>query len=230
MRASERYPSIDGLPAKLPVFPLGGAILLPRVNLPLNIFEPRYLQMFDEALSGSRLVGIIQPAREASERESPIGKTIPLRTIGCAGRITAYQELDDGRLIVALSGILRFAVTDERPSERLYRICSVDFTAYKNDLVSGSGADDVDRDKLLETLKRFLEFRNLKADWNAIGRSPSEQLVNSLSIMSPYGPEEKQALLEASDLKTRSELLIALAEMEIAAAGSGGGGSGSTLQ
>ena len=228
MRSSERYPSIEGLPRELPMFPLGGAILLPRVNLPLNIFEPRYLQMFDDALSGPRLVGIIQPAREASERESPLGRNVPLRTVGCAGRISAYQELDDGRLIVALSGVIRFSVTAERALERLYRVCDVNFAPFKDDLVLGTGADDVDRDTLLKTLKRFLEFRNLKADWAAIGRSPSEQLVNSLSIMSPYGAEEKQALLEAADLKTRSELLIALAEMEIAAGNSGS--SGSTLQ
>ncbi len=229
MRASDRYTSTSSLPRVIPVFPLGGAILLPRATLPLNIFEPRYLQMFDEAMSGPRIVGIVQPAREAESSESPQGRVVPLRHVGCAGRVTAFQELDDGRLIVGLSGLIRFAITSELPSEKPYRACTVDYAAYAGDLTSGQGADDVDREKLLSTLKKFLDARSLKADWASIGRAANEQLVNSLSIMSPYGPEEKQALLEAADLKARSELLIALAEMEIAAAGRSGG-SGSTLQ
>jgi uncharacterized protein len=229
MRTSERYTSVSQLPGEIPVFPLGGAILLPRATLPLNIFEPRYLQMFDEAMSAARIIGIIQPARDAGEQESPDGRVVPLRQIGCAGRVTAYQELDDGRLIVGLLGIIRFSVTTERSTAKPYRICAVDYAPYEGDLSAGQGADEVDRDKLLATLKKFLEARSLKADWPSIGRAANEQLVNSLSIMSPYGPEEKQALLEAADLKTRSELLVALAEMEIASAGRSGG-SGSTLQ
>jgi uncharacterized protein len=229
MRASDRYTSTSALPRVIPVFPLGGAILLPRATLPLNIFEPRYLQMFDEAMTGPRIVGIIQPAREAGEGESPEGRVVPLRQVGCAGRVTAFQELDDGRLIVGLSGVVRFAVTSEATSSKPYRTCAVNYTAYGADLTPGQGADDVDRDKLLSTLKKFLEARSLKADWQSIGRAANEQLVNSLSIMSPYGPEEKQALLEAADLKARSELLVALAEMEIASAGRSGG-SGTTLQ
>lgn len=229
MRASDRYTSTAALPRVIPVFPLGGAILLPRATLPLNIFEPRYLQLFDEAMSGPRMVGIIQPAREAADREGTQGGVVPLRHVGCAGRVTAYQELDDGRMIVGLTGIVRFAIEGETASDRQYRTCSVAYEAYAGDLKAGHGSDDVDRDKLLATLKRFLEARSLKADWSSIGKAPNEQLVNSLSIMSPYGPEEKQALLEAADLKTRSELLIALAEMEIASAGRSGG-NGSTLQ
>jgi uncharacterized protein len=229
MRASDRYTSTGLLPRVIPVFPLGGAILLPRATLPLNIFEPRYLEMFDEAMSGSRIVGIIQPAREAGEAETSKGRTVPLRQVGCAGRVSAYQELDDGRLIVGLSGVVRFAIESEAPSGKQYRTCAVTYDTYAGDLKPGEGADDVDRDKLLSTLKRFLEARSLKADWTSIGRAANEQLVNSLSIMSPYGAEEKQALLEAVDLKARSELLVALAEMEIASAGRSGG-SGSTLQ
>ena len=229
MRASDRYTTTAALPRVIPVFPLGGAILLPRATLPLNIFEPRYLELFDEAMSGPRIVGIIQPAREAGDSESPQGSNVPLRHVGCAGRVTAYQELDDGRMIVGLTGIVRFGVESEPPSGRQYRTCAVSYETYAGDLTAGNGADAVDRDKLLATLKRFLEARSLKADWSSIGKAPNEQLVNSLSIMSPYGPEEKQALLEAVDLKMRSELLVALAEMEIAAAGRSGG-SGSTLQ
>jgi uncharacterized protein len=229
MRASDRYSSTSLLPRVIPVFPLGGAILLPRATLPLNIFEPRYLQMFDEAMAGARIVGIIQPARDAHEGESMQGRVVPLRQVGCAGRVTAFQELDDGRLIVGLSGVVRFSVTSEVSTEKPYRTCAVDYGLYAADLTAGQGADDVDRDKLLSTLKTFLEARSLKADWSSIGKAANEQLVNSLSIMSPYGPEEKQALLEAVDLRTRSELLVALAEMEIAST-SRSGNSGSTLQ
>jgi uncharacterized protein len=228
MRNAERFQQLSDLPATIPVFPLGGVILLPRANLPLNIFEPRYLQMFDDALSGSRLVGVIQPSRDAVQTESPAGDP-PLRTTGCAGRITAFQELDDGRLIVSLAGLARFSVISEPPSDKPYRTCAVDYRRFSRDLVAESGADEVDRDALLVALKRFLEARSLKADWAAISKSGNETLVNALSIMSPFGPAEKQALLEAETLKTRAELLVALAEMEVAAAGRGGG-SGSTLQ
>ncbi len=229
MRSSDRYTATGMLPRVIPVFPLGGAILLPRATLPLNIFEPRYLEMFDEAMSGTRIVGIVQPAREANESEPTEGRSVPLRQVGCAGRVSAFQELDDGRLIVGLAGVIRFSIDAEVESGKQYRTSTVSYETYAADLRPGEGADDVDRDKLLSTLKRFLEARSLKADWSSIGRAANEQLVNSLAIMSPYGPEEKQALLEAVDLKTRSELLIALAEMEIASAGRSGG-SGSTLQ
>jgi uncharacterized protein len=229
MKLAERYPTIEALPRTLPVFPLMGCLLLPRATLPLNIFEPRYLQLFDDALSGPRLVGIIQPARAVSEdEESPQGKAIALRSVGCVGRISAYQELDDGRLVVQLTGVARFTAKAELDTPRLYRTLTVDYTRFAEDTVVGQGAEEVDRDGLLSGLKRFLEARDMKADWDSIRRAPSEQLVNALSIMSPYGPEEKQALLEAGDLKTRASLLVALAEMELAAGP--GGGPGTLLQ
>jgi Lon protease-like protein len=227
MKLAERYPSIDVLPPEVPVFPLRGAILLPRANLPLNIFEPRYLQMFEDAISGPRLVGIIQPAREAGGEESPEGRGVPLRSVGCAGRITAFQEVDDGRLLVSLTGVCRFTATHEIASHRKYRICAANYQKFKVDLVPGAGEELVDRESLVTALKAYLEIRNLKADWATVSRATNEQLVNSLSIMSPYGAEEKQALLEATDLKTRADVLVALAEMEIAA---GGSGPGTTLQ
>jgi uncharacterized protein len=218
MKLADRYPNVEVLPRTLPVFPLAGVLLLPRATLPLNIFEPRYLQLFDDALSGARLVGIIQPARQVVEGdESPQGKAVALRTVGCVGRMSAYQELDDGRLVVQLTGVARFTVTSENDTPRLYRSLTVDYTRFAEDTVVGHGADEVDRDGLLAGFKRFLEARDMKADWDSIRRAPNEQLVNALSIMSPYGPEEKQALLEAGDLKTRASLLVALAEMELAA-------------
>lgn len=225
----ERFQSVADLPRVIPVFPLGGAILLPRANLPLNIFEPRYLQMFDDALAGPRLIGIVQPARTHGDDESPNGKEVSLRKVGCVGRITAFQEQDDGRMIVSLHGLARFAPIEERPSDRLYRTFAVDYGAFARDFDAGRGMDAVDRTALLAALKKFLEARDLKADWGAIGKSNTETLVNALSLMSPFGAEEKQALLEAADLKSRADILVALAEME-AAQSSRGGGSGSTLQ
>ena len=238
MKITERYKKPTDVPSVLPVFPLRGCILLPRAGLPLNIFEPRYLEMFDDAISTSRLVAIVQPRRVAlaanddgdddgEERESPLGSDVALRATGCVGRITAYQELDDGRLIVSLTGVSRCAMLDEVPSTKPYRSFNISLQNFAADLVAGVGEQQIPREQLLATLKRFLEARNLKADWNSIGRSGSEALVNSLSVMSPYGPEEKQALLEAASLKARADMLIALAEMELAA---GGGTPGSTLQ
>ena len=202
-----------------------GAILLPRATLPLSIFEPRYLQMVEDVMSTSRVLGMVQP--DGGEEESPAGRTVPLRRIGCAGRITGYQELDDGRLMITLTGIARFALVDEVPLDKPYRICTVNYDKFLGDFSEGAGEDDVDRQGLLKALKTYLEARNLKADWSAVSKSSNEMLVNALAIASPFGPEEKQALLEADDLKTRAEILVALAEMELAASA---GGSGSTLQ
>jgi len=225
----EQYQRPQDLPPRLPVFPLRGAILLPRATLPLNIFEPRYLAMLNDALAGSRLIGIIQPARAGSsgiESESPQGKSAPLRSVGCAGRISSYQELDDGRLAITLTGVMRFEVVAEAATPTAYRVASVSYDRFAADLTQGLGESDVDRAGLLRVLKSYLDQNRLEADWSAIEQASSESLVNALSIMAPYGSEEKQALLEARDLKTRSDVLVALAEMEIAASG----GSGGTIQ
>jgi uncharacterized protein len=222
----ERYRRPADLPAEIPVFPLRGVILLPRATLPLNLFEPRYLAMIEDAISGNRVIGIIQPDRSGDE-ESPASKAHGLRRVGCVGRVTAYQELDDGRIVISLTGICRFTVAREVQTAKPYRTCVVDYTDFARDLAHGVGEDEVDREQLLRVLKRYLETHQFRADWKAIGNAPSEHLVNSLSIISPYGAEEKQALLEAMDLKTRAEVLVALAEMEMA---SGDGNAGSTMQ
>lgn len=222
---AERYRGPGDLPEEIPVFPLRRAILLPRAGLPLNVFEPRYLAMVDDVMSGARVLGIVQPA--SGDGESPTGKSAELRQVGCVGRITAYQELDDGRIAVALTGIARCALVVEVTSPKPYRIFRVNCARFADDFVAGSGDEDVDRQALLATLKTYLEARHQRADWTAISKSSSESLVNMLAIASPYGPMEKQALLEAPTLKARAETLIALAEMELAA---GAGGSGSTLQ
>lgn len=222
----ERYRSAADLPQRLAMFPLRGAILLPRASLPLNVFEPRYLAMLDDVISGSRVLGIIQPAAEVSLVESPAGHSAELKRVGCAGRVTAYQELDDGRLMITLTGLCRFDAVDEVPSASPYRTMRVNYSRFINDLAPGTGEDKVDRRGLLSVLKLYLDEKRLDTDWSAIQRASSEFLVNTLSIISPYGAEEKQALLEAGDLKTRSEVLVALAEMELASHG----GTGGTLQ
>lgn len=226
MAFADRYQSLADLPARIPVFPLRGAILLPRANLPLNIFEPRYLTMIDDAMSGARMVGIIQPATGDSQNESPSGKSVNLKRVGCAGRITSYQELDDGRLVITVTGVARFDVRDEVPSLNPYRIMNVDYARYAGDLTPGLGEDEVERVALLKVLRDYLEQNKIEMDWSAIERTGTEFLVNALAIMSPYGAEEKQALLEARTLFERAEVLTGLARMEMA----GHGGSGGMLQ
>lgn len=227
MPTAERYLKPSDLPARIPVFPLRGAILLPRASLPLNVFEPRYLAMVDWALRNDRIIGIIQPSGGAADEESPLGKDFDLRSVGCAGRLTSYQELDDGRFVITLSGIARFAVKSEAETDTPFRIMNVTYDRFANDFEQGNGEDSVDREKLLAVLRRYLDANRLQGDWNSIVRASSELLINALSVMSPYGPEEKQALLEAADLKARADVLVTLAEMELAA---GGGESGGTLQ
>ena len=225
---SRRYQTTSDLPSELAVFPLAGAILLPRASLPLNIFEPRYLQLFDDVMRSSRLVGIAQPVGEGGPTGSPQERSAALREIGCAGRVTTWQEHEDGRLTVVLTGISRFRVGEDRAVPHPYRVVGADFASFAGDLEAGRGEDDVDRERLLETLRRYLGQRNLKADWTMVARTGSEQLVNWLSVASPFGPGEKQALLEAPTLKERAEALITLAEMELAT--SGGSESGGRLQ
>jgi Lon protease-like protein len=209
----------------LPLFPLRGAILLPRATLALNVFEPRYLLLVDYALAGDRLIGILQPAPDAGEVESPSGKIFPLRRIGCAGRITAFSEGDDGRLMLSLTGTARFRMLQDVESDEPFRFGRVSFAEFATDFTSGHGEDDVDRQRLLTTLRNYLIANNLSADWDRIDSASNERLVNTLSILSPYGAEEKQALLEARDLKARAEALVALAEMELASRDDGSGTS-----
>jgi Lon protease-like protein len=213
---TDRYLSAADMPDALALFPLRGAILLPRASLTLNVFEPRYLALVDHALSGDRLIGVAQPAHDAGNAESPAGKTFPLRRVGCAGRISAFTEQEDGRMVMTLAGIARFVIGADLPGEEPFRIARADFGPYAKDFVGGYGENDVDRPRLIATLRSYLLANNL-----------NERLVNTLSILSPYGPEEKQALLEAPDLRSRAEVLVALAEMELAATDDG---SGTSLQ
>lgn len=218
MASNVVYRGPADLPDTIPVFPLPGALLLPRGQLPLNIFEPRYLAMVDDALRTSRVIGMIQP----DEAKPASALRPPLYEIGCAGRITQLQETGDGRYLIALTGIARFRVREEAVVTTPYRQCRVDYADFADDFVPDSGGEAVDRDALLRTLAAYLEANRMEADWSGIREAPIEALVNGLSMMSPYGPKEKQALLEAPDLKSRAELLIAVTEFALAEKGGGG--------
>jgi len=207
------------LPENIAVFPLPGALLLPRGQMPLNIFEPRYLAMVDDALrDGHRLIGMIQP-----DPAHPGSDTKPnLFKIGCVGRITQLAETGDGRYLLQLTGVARFRVEQELDVLTAYRQCKVTFAPFADDFVARKGEDAVDRNALLAALTDFLKANNLKTDWAGIESAPNEALVNALAMMSPYGVAEKQALLEAPDLKRRAEILIAVTEIELAKKSSGG--------
>jgi uncharacterized protein len=208
------YKGPADLPGVIAIFPLPGALLLPRGQMPLNIFEPRYLAMIDDAMrSGLRLIGMIQPdpAHPGPDQAKP-----QLFHVGCAGRITQLAESGDGRYLIQLTGIARFRVEEELAIDTAYRQCRATFTPFLDDFTARKGEEDVDRKALLRTLADFLKANNLKADWDGIENAPNEALVNALAMMSPYGPPEKQALLEAPDLKTRAEILIAVTEIELA--------------
>jgi Lon protease-like protein len=211
MNAEYRRP-ID-LPEVIPVFPLPGALLLPRGQMPLNIFEPRYLAMVDDALrDGHRLIGMIQP--DAAHPGSPDKPT--LFKIGCVGRITQLAESGDGRYLLELTGVARFRVEQELTVNTDYRQCRVTYAPFADDFIARKGEREVDREAVLTALRAFMKANDLKADWEGIDQAPNEALVNALSMMSPYGAPEKQALLEAPDLKTRAELLVAITEIELA--------------
>lgn len=215
MAANAPYRKVDELPPSIPVFPLAGALLLPRAELPLNIFEPRYLAMIDDAMKGARIIGMIQP--DESRSGSAAGPA--LYATGCAGRITQFSETGDGRYLITLTGIARFHVAEEPPASTPYRQCRVDFAPFGGDLVPRHGEATVDRDALLRTLAAFLSANKIEADWKAISEAPIEALVNGLSMMAPYGAREKQALLEATDLKHRADILVAVTEMALAKIG-----------
>jgi uncharacterized protein len=208
------YKGPEDLPGVIAIFPLPGALLLPRGQMPLNIFEPRYLAMIDDTMrAGTRLIGMIQPdlVRPGPDQNKP-----HLFNVGCVGRITQLAESGDGRYLIQLTGIARFRVEQELAVGTPYRQCRVRYQPFMADFTARKGEEDVDRKALLRALSDFLKANNLKADWEGIESAPNEALVNALAMMSPYGTAEKQALLEAPDLKTRAEILIAVTEIELA--------------
>lgn len=211
--------NIAELPDTLPVFPLDGVLLLPRGQLPLNIFEPRYLKMFEDALGSGRLIGVIQPDDEGG-----------LQKVGCLGRITSFSETDDGRMVVSLTGVARFRLAEELDVLTPYRQVRADYRPYESDLIADIGSLDVNRDGVLDILKRYLDANGMQADWPGIEESNNEALVNSLCIISPYGGQEKQAMLEAATLAERAEILIALTEMVLAQMNASGGANDNAMQ
>ena len=216
MTINKPYRDVHELPAELPVFPLAGCLLLPRSELPLNIFEPRYLALLDTALAGNRLLGMIQPAPDSS------GMTAPqVCAVGCVGRITRFAETGDGRYFVGLDGVCRFRVGAEKSTELLFRTFAVDYTEFASDLDPRANTAPPDRGAVLEALRSYADRNSIGVDWDAVSKAPDEALVNALSMMSPFGVKEKQALLEAADLRARAQVLVALAEMDLAA-GAGG--------
>ena len=210
MSTQAGYKGPQDCPAVIPVFPLPGALLLPRGQMPLNIFEPRYLAMVDDAMRTDRIIGMIQPDPEGAGSMTP-----KLYRIGCAGRVTQFAETGDGRYLVSLTGISRFRIESELATTSTYRRCQVSYDAFAVDFEARAGEERVDRDGVLKALRDFVESNDLKVDWAGIDEAPNEALVNALCMMSPFGVREKQAMLEALDLKTRAEILIAVTEMEL---------------
>ncbi|MFG1301253.1 LON peptidase substrate-binding domain-containing protein [Xanthobacter sp. V3C-3] len=221
MAANRSYLSPADIPPVIPVFPLSGALLLPRAELPLNIFEPRYLAMVDAALGGPRLIGMVQPDENApSDARGP-----GVFRVGCVGRLTQFSETGDGRYLITLTGVCRFNVVEEVAATTPYRQFQVDTAPFRRDFEASSGEAEVDRQAVLAALAAFLDANKLEADWDGIRQAGTETLVNALSVMSPYGALEKQALLEADSLKARADMLVAITQMMLARMPGDGEGS-----
>ena len=213
MKAGNRsYDRPADLPAVMPVFPLAAALLLPRADMPLNIFESRYLAMVDTAFCGERVIGMVQPDESAAA--SLNGPA--LCRVGCAGRITSFAETGDGRYMINLTGVARFRIVEELSANTPFRQCRVTAAPFAADFRAGSGEAAVDRGSVLRTFCAYLKAHSLDADWESVGRASNETLVNALAMMAPFGPAEKQALLEAPDLRARAETLVAITEMSLA--------------
>ena len=208
-------PSFAELPRVIPIFPLTGVLLLPGGMLPLNIFEPRYLNMTQAVLaSGDRTIGMIQPDSD------DMGDNPSVYETGCAGRIVSFSETDDGRLLITLSGMCRFNVVEELPLKDGYRRAVAEYGRFRNDM-SAEACADVDRARLLEVLKAYLEHERIEANWKAIEDADDARLVASLAMMCPFQASEKQALLEAPDLAERARVIVALVAMALVTPGDG---------
>lgn len=198
------------LPDTIPVFPLPGALLLPRARLPLHLFEPRYLAMLEDSLkTPHRLIGMVQP------REVPGREEKRLHAIGCAGRVSQFSETEDGRYMITLAGISRFRVREEVSGFTPYRRCDVSWDGFSNDLGPVETDKSFDREPFLDLLGRYFEAMSLSTDWSSLKDAEDELLINSLSMLCPFDPEEKQALLEAPSLATRRETLVTLIEFAL---------------
>jgi Lon protease-like protein len=205
------YRQIGDLPQLIPVFPLDGALLLPGGELPLQIFEPRYLNMVDDVMAGDRVIGMIQTRGGSRERPR-------LAVVGCLGRITSYAETSDGRYLITLTGVCRFEAGEELDLRLPYRQLRARYDRFEVDLADDQEveADDEERARFGAALKRYLNRRELDIDWETAQDAPLESLVNSLCMGLAFAPAEKQAFLEAPDLAARFEVLTTLLEIDVA--------------
>ncbi len=204
------YRKAADLPAVIPVFPLDGALLLPEGVLPLQIFEPRYLNMIDDAMAGDRIIGMIQTSGDG-QRIRP-----GLAQVGCAGRITSYSETADGKYLIALTGLCRFRMFEELAAPKPYREVKADFAPFEADLQAETETEAFERAPFFDLLRRYLDNRGLGVEWDVVNAAPALALINSLCMALPFEPREKQALLEAGDLDGRREVLTVLLEIEAA--------------
>ena len=214
MKRGPFLPRFEDLPQTLPIFPLSGVLLLPRGKLPLNIFEPRYLAMTEDAIKSDRMIGMVQPMEEGAAGDQP-----PVFPVGCAGRITQFAETEDRRYLITLTGICRFRIERELPLFCGYRRVVPDFSPFRPDFEPESTR--LDRARLLSALKVYLKLQQLSADWESIEGAPDERLITSLSMICPFSCREKQALLESSCLAERARVLTALLEMAVLQGGAG---------
>ncbi len=211
--------TIDDLPRSAPVFPLNGALLLPNTSRPLNIFEPRYVDLVDAALGDNRLVVLVQP--KGAREESPEGKNVPLRDTGCLGRIVHFEESADDRYLIVLEGVCRVRLGAEEKGDVAFRRFAIDPTPFGGDFDPTRGEEAVDRPRFVKVIKAYAEFANIDVDWDEVEQTGTADLVNISSMLAPFGPAERQLLLESPTLRERAEALVALAEVEMARSRSG---------
>lgn len=209
------YRTLEDLPETVAIFPLTGAVLLPRGTLPLNVFEPRYLAMVDDAIARDRVIGMIQPIEPEEHSLKPA-----LAQVGCLGRVTSFREAEDQRYHITLTGVCRFRVVQELATDKPYRQVQPDYSSFLCDLAMNEQSE-LPRERLMAALKNYLARRDMKADWESVTHAPAEHLVNALAMLCPFEPAEKQALLEAPGWSERVATLVALLEMADARSVSG---------
>ena len=193
---------LKDLPRTIPIFPLSNFIIFPKTTVPLNIFEPRYIQMIDDSMKSHRMIGIVQP-KKSTENEKP-----KVYNIGCMGRITSFNETEDGRYLIILNGVSRFEILDELKNEKLYRTCNVDFSLYKNDFSDNKiTKEDINLGAIFKNLKSLFKKQGYVINWKDLEKQSVDQTINTLAMASPFSLEEKQILLETLTIINRKEKL-----------------------
>lgn len=215
---SKRPTSIADLPESMPVFPLSGALLLPQTNRPLTIFEPRFVEMVDAVLAGDRLLALVQP--EITTEEAPKGK-VSLRQVACIGRLVHFEETEENRYLIVLEGVCRADLGEEIETGDPFRRFRIHPERFANDFDAKLGEADVDRERFVRIMRSYAEFAEIEVDWDEVEQTGTADLVNLCCMLSPYGAAEKQMMLEAHNLASRAETLIALTEIEMMRAETG---------